>query len=1452
MTPFHHASSKEVRTRSLLLSFRRAATHHWYVLSFFSIAMATSLSAQLVISELMYHPAGTSVKEGPESLEYIELYNPGSETLVLDHFRFVRGIDYQFPEGTRLRPQAYLVIAADSAAVMAHHGIRNVIGNYDGQLSNTGEVIRVEDAFGDTVLSFRYGTTGAWPPSADGAGHSLVFNHPERDNDSPANWGSSLFLNGSPGIGEPSMEEDDLDRYLVQKGTSGYYFKGRREPSGGTTEWTKPGFKMNASWIEGRTGYGYSNNNAESAHLSTTLSDMRASYIALYARIPFQLTTSDLEHLNAMVLVMHYDDSFVVYLNGVRVGSEGVDGNPPAFDQTSNAASDYDPVTLDLTSHKKLLNDGENWLAIQGHNAGLGVSSDFVMGPELRLTVDPKPTIEEAQRRIVFNEIFTNGTQQSDFVELYNPSGDPVDIGGMWLSDSSDDLMLYQIPGTAIVPPEGFLVMEILKETNGFALSSEGESLFLTTEDGTFIASSQGFGPMHPDMSVARFPDGHPQWFYQRVASPGNANQRHRTGPVMLNEVMYHPLLDEAAEYIELRNTSLNEISIGKWKISGVDFQFSASASMAGESLALLAGNREAVVETFNLSEGIIGGEFAGRLSNGGEPLGLLDAYDVAVDWVELEDSAPWPVTADGLGSSVERACWDDRINVANQWLGSPMANPTPGVSNTFSECPPDTQEGVVISEFLYHAASQKEDDQALEFIKLQNTSHLSVDLTGWIISGSVFFAFPEQTMLQPGKHLTVAGVPGRLESMHAFGQSLMEEPFQGDLPNGGGEIVLIGNDGRLVDQVAYDDDFPWPSLADGFAGDPVMGFSLLRACDLSAGDAPSNWLANQNPSPHLSNDSWTCHLLEGPLEVRTQPGIITPDMAPVIVAKWEVNARLDDIQAVFVEYFADDHESVNEPLTQVLMRPMVDSAGAEHRDQWSASMPTAPANTVIRYRIKLQTRTGPVFVSPAPHRDAMHWHAYFVDPQVSTQKPNQYHMFIASKDWKKLHAWTSPGRVSGGKPNPNWNNEIPATFISRGQVYDVTVRHQGSRWNRKGGQTRSFDCPSHLNGQAQVRSWRIRFPSYRNWDDIDTLILQKQSGWPQRVSFKMFEVAGVPAPHTSWADLRINGCSFNGDAFQIERPGRDLVDRWFEQVGDLFKSQGYTGDEGPWSWGDGRLIRGTRNGFNETDRYEYTYNRKTHQWFNQPGDGKPDRVEPMIEGLHQARKAGKETLRAWLEEHFDVTRTLRYICTINYVGTFDDMFQNHYLYRSGDDGKWCMFPWDMDNTLGGSFGEWNANPFRGAEERRIGKIGNRAGWWNRIKDAFFIAYEQEFLAIFHQLNNTVHAPQNMMPLIENIAVEGGYQSRVAGLMNHLQRRHDYLNAFIEPRLGAPSLDVDFAGANLILEWEEGRTDYDLEFSTTLSGPWKPMAEGRSIRKLTDTSYMLLPVEAKAFFRLSR
>jgi hypothetical protein len=144
----------------------------------------------------------------------------------LENYQFTQGVEFVFPSGSSLQPGSYLVIARDSSAVRQHYGIQNVIGNYTGQLSNAGETIRLVDSLGETVFRFRYGTVGAWPASADGAGHSLVLKDLALDNDLSSSWQSSRAIGGSPGAAEPAGNEGNLQRTLIQKGPRVFTSKG--------------------------------------------------------------------------------------------------------------------------------------------------------------------------------------------------------------------------------------------------------------------------------------------------------------------------------------------------------------------------------------------------------------------------------------------------------------------------------------------------------------------------------------------------------------------------------------------------------------------------------------------------------------------------------------------------------------------------------------------------------------------------------------------------------------------------------------------------------------------------------------------------------------------------------------------------------------------------------------------------------------------------------------------------------------------------------------------------------------------------------------------------------------------------------------------------------------------------------------------------------------------------
>ncbi|MBN2601902.1 MAG: lamin tail domain-containing protein [Candidatus Marinimicrobia bacterium] len=123
-----------------------------------------------------------------------------------------------------------------------------------------------------------------------------------------------------------------------------------------------------------------------------------------------------------------------------------------------------------------------------------------------------------------------------DWVEIYNSSDMDIDIGGMYISDDSDDLTAWQIPTTApdstTVPAGGFILVWCDKETDqgilhvNIKLSKDGETIILTESDGTTIVDSLSFGIQNTDISEGRNPDGTDSWMTFSIPTPGTSNNQ--------------------------------------------------------------------------------------------------------------------------------------------------------------------------------------------------------------------------------------------------------------------------------------------------------------------------------------------------------------------------------------------------------------------------------------------------------------------------------------------------------------------------------------------------------------------------------------------------------------------------------------------------------------------------------------------------------------------------------------------------------------------------------------------------------------------------------------------------------------------------------------------------------------------------------------------------------------
>jgi hypothetical protein len=125
------------------------------------VSTLTPAFADIVISELMYHPTGT-----PEPLgeEFIELTNTGDEAVDISGWKINRGINFTIPNATVVTPGGYLVLAANRAALLARTpGALNIVeGGWNGRLSNSGENVRLVNVADETIDQVDYTSEGDW------------------------------------------------------------------------------------------------------------------------------------------------------------------------------------------------------------------------------------------------------------------------------------------------------------------------------------------------------------------------------------------------------------------------------------------------------------------------------------------------------------------------------------------------------------------------------------------------------------------------------------------------------------------------------------------------------------------------------------------------------------------------------------------------------------------------------------------------------------------------------------------------------------------------------------------------------------------------------------------------------------------------------------------------------------------------------------------------------------------------------------------------------------------------------------------------------------------------------------------------------------------------------------------------------------------------------------------
>ena len=169
---------------------------------------------------------------------------------------------------------------------------------------------------------------------------------------------------------------------------------------------------------------------------------------------------------------------------------------------------------------------------------GAGVFSVLLMPLRCDLHAVAEETAGNAPAGVVINEACSSnkhslqdaGGKSPDWIELYNCSEQPVELGGIGLSDGKKNPYKYVFPENTVLQPNAYLIVFCdgtdqhgAEEHANFKLSADGEKVYLTAADGTQLDMIE-IPPLERDMAYGRCPDGSDH-FARMDPSPGKANE---------------------------------------------------------------------------------------------------------------------------------------------------------------------------------------------------------------------------------------------------------------------------------------------------------------------------------------------------------------------------------------------------------------------------------------------------------------------------------------------------------------------------------------------------------------------------------------------------------------------------------------------------------------------------------------------------------------------------------------------------------------------------------------------------------------------------------------------------------------------------------------------------------------------------------------------------------------
>ncbi|MGV3771988.1 MAG: lamin tail domain-containing protein [Verrucomicrobiales bacterium] len=470
------------------------------------------------------------------------------------------------------------------------------------------------------------------------------------------------------------------------------------------------------------------------------------------------------------------------------------------------------------------------------------------------------------------NEWMADPVSGPDWLELYNSSSLPIDIGDNFLSDSHTNLRLHKLPPLSFIGPrrshQFFASEDPVGGANhlNFKLSSGGESVIFSNPSGVAV-QTVAFTEQKTGVSQGRLPDGGSMISpFENSASPGSSNYK-PVENVRFNELVSNPLFPQEAA-VELHNHSGAPLDISNWWLSDDEttlqkYQIPAGTTIEPNSYLVFYAYQfdapELESSAFNLNPA--GGDlFLSAVAS----TGLINGNRLRLSYAPMRQGVSQGVPA---GAATDRLATLQKVTLGSEAavslqefrLGTGSANARAAI--------PD----LVVSEIMYHPPNYPNgvDNPDHEFIELQNISPFDINLTpsaleanGWMLFETAVVS-PTPITLAPGEYLLLVTFDPATDivkfadfrakykldaNVRVYGPLNRKLSNSSDLVQLN-EPVLIGQHFAWlpVDEVLYRDASPWPRQPDG------DGPSLQRKDLHISGNNFDNWTA-ANPTPGKGN----------------------------------------------------------------------------------------------------------------------------------------------------------------------------------------------------------------------------------------------------------------------------------------------------------------------------------------------------------------------------------------------------------------------------------------------------------------------------------------------------------------------------------------------------------------------------------------------------------------------